>query len=41
MIMKPLLLHASDRTTNDKKRRVIHLEFSNAKLPDEIKWAES
>ena len=40
MIMKPLLLHASDRTTNEKKRRVIHLEFSNAELPDGIKWAE-
>ena len=40
MIMRPLLMHASDRTTNDAKRRVIHIEFSRAKLPDEINWSE-
>lgn len=40
MIMKPLLLHSSKRTTNNKKRRVIHIEFSNIDLPSEIKWAE-
>jgi ectoine hydroxylase-related dioxygenase (phytanoyl-CoA dioxygenase family) len=27
MFMKPLLLHASNRTTNGMKRRVIHIEF--------------
>jgi hypothetical protein len=40
MIMKPLLLHSSGRTINQKKRRVIHIEFSNQELPAEIKWAE-
>lgn len=40
MIMKPLLLHGSNRTTNNKKRRVIHIEFSNQELPQEIQWAE-
>ena len=40
MIMKPLLLHASNRTTNNNKRRVIHLEFSNRSLPDILKWSE-
>ncbi|WP_027003989.1 phytanoyl-CoA dioxygenase family protein [Hugenholtzia roseola] len=40
MIMKPLILHSSNRTTNNKKRRVIHLEFSNIELPTELKWAE-
>jgi ectoine hydroxylase-related dioxygenase (phytanoyl-CoA dioxygenase family) len=40
MIMKPLLLHSSSRTTNNKKRRVIHIEFSNQELPKELKWAE-
>ncbi|WP_332367942.1 phytanoyl-CoA dioxygenase family protein [Spirosoma telluris] len=40
MIMKPLLLHASNRTTNQSKRRVIHLEFSNRSLPDTLQWAE-
>lgn len=40
MIMKPLLLHSSSRTTDNRKRRVIHLEFSNNQLPDELQWAE-
>ena len=40
MIMRPLLLHASNRTTNNNSRRVIHIEFSNVKLPDEIRWSE-
>lgn len=40
MIMKPLLLHSSGRTSNKKRRRVIHIEFSNCKLPEEIMWAE-
>ncbi len=40
MIMKPLLLHASGRSTNDHKRRVIHLEFSKALLPEPLQWSE-
>ena len=40
MIMKPLLLHSSSRVTNNMKRRVIHLEFSDQELPLELKWAE-
>ncbi|MCB9328158.1 MAG: phytanoyl-CoA dioxygenase family protein [Lewinellaceae bacterium] len=40
MIMKPLILHSSSRTTNNKRRRVIHIEFSNQELPTELKWAE-
>ena len=40
MIMKPLLLHGSNRTTNGKKRRVIHIEFSDRELPKELKWSE-
>lgn len=40
MIMKPLLLHGSNRTTNGKKRRVIHIEFSNKELPKVLNWSE-
>ncbi|MGV0831169.1 phytanoyl-CoA dioxygenase family protein [Empedobacter brevis] len=40
MIMKPLILHSSSRTTNNKKRRVIHIEFSDIDLPNELNWAE-
>jgi ectoine hydroxylase-related dioxygenase (phytanoyl-CoA dioxygenase family) len=40
MIMKPLLFHASNKTTNNKRRRVIHIEFSNQILPNELEWSE-
>jgi ectoine hydroxylase-related dioxygenase (phytanoyl-CoA dioxygenase family) len=40
MIMKPLLLHASNRTANQSRRRVVHLEFSDRELPSSLKWAE-
>jgi len=40
MLMKPLTLHGSNRTTNNKRRRVIHVEFSNLELPQELNWAE-
>lgn len=40
MIMRPLLLHSSSRTTNDHKRRVIHIEFCNQELREELKWVE-
>lgn len=40
MVMKPLLLHSSSRTTNHQKRRVIHIEFSNQELPAALQWAE-
>ena len=40
MIMRPLLLHASGRTTNNRKRRVVHIEFSRSKLPEPLQWSE-
>ena len=40
MLMKPLLLHSSSRTTNNSKRRVIHIEFSKSSLPKNLEWSE-
>lgn len=40
MVMKPLLLHSSGRTTDARKRSVIHLEFSNFDLPETLHWSE-
>lgn len=40
MLMKPLLLHSSGRTTNGNRRRVIHIEFSRSLLPEPLHWAE-
>jgi len=40
MLMKPLLLHASRKTTNNQRRRVIHLEFNNTPLDQPLEWLE-
>jgi ectoine hydroxylase-related dioxygenase (phytanoyl-CoA dioxygenase family) len=40
MLMKPLTLHASERTTNHKQRRVLHLEFSTKQLAKPLNWLE-
>lgn len=40
MIMKPLILHGSNRTTDGRRRRVIHIEFSDLELPEELNWSE-
>ncbi|MBB6370890.1 phytanoyl-CoA dioxygenase family protein [Chryseobacterium shigense] len=40
MIMKPLILHGSNRTTDGRRRRVIHIEFSDLELPEELQWSE-
>ncbi|KQO32918.1 phytanoyl-CoA dioxygenase [Flavobacterium sp. Leaf82] len=40
MIMKPLLFHASNKTTNNERRRVIHIEFSKQQLPKGLEWSE-
>jgi len=40
MTMKPLLLHASGKSTTNKNRRVIHLEFSSRTLPNGLHWFE-
>jgi len=40
MLMKPLLLHASHRSTSARPRRVMHLEFSAEELPTGLAWRE-
>ncbi|WP_179333856.1 phytanoyl-CoA dioxygenase family protein [Winogradskyella costae] len=39
-LLKPLLLHASSETTAQKRRRVLHLEFSSIELPKGLNYAE-
>ncbi|MDC8004851.1 phytanoyl-CoA dioxygenase family protein [Aureisphaera galaxeae] len=41
MLMSPLTLHASHRTTNGKRRRVIHLEFCPQTLQTPLEWLEA
>ena len=40
MLMKPMLLHASSRSTSHRPRRVMHLEFSSVELPVGLQWRE-
>jgi hypothetical protein len=39
-VIKPLLLHSSSKSTNQKHRRVIHLEFNSIELTNGLEWAE-
>ncbi|WGD36141.1 phytanoyl-CoA dioxygenase family protein [Olleya sp. YS] len=39
-LLKPLLLHASSETTVQRRRRVLHLEFSSIELPNGLEYAE-
>ncbi len=41
LLMKPLALHASKRTENKENRRVIHIEFTDQKLPEPLEWNEA
>jgi hypothetical protein len=40
-VMRPLLLHSSSAAINPTHRRVLHLEYCSAKLPDVLEWYES
>ncbi|UOQ71087.1 phytanoyl-CoA dioxygenase family protein [Hymenobacter cellulosilyticus] len=40
MLMKPLLLHASNRSRSARSRRVLHLEFASIDLPQGLQWRE-
>ena len=36
--MHPLILHSSTKSTSDKDRKTIHLEYSSVKLPPNLTW---
>lgn len=40
LVMRPLLLHSSRKSTHPYHRRVIHLEFANQPLPAPLQWFE-
>ena len=40
LLMRPLLLHASSRSTSARHRRVLHIEYAAFTLPDELNWHE-
>jgi hypothetical protein len=38
LLMRPLLLHASGKSSGDRHRRVIHIEYAGFALPDGLAW---
>ena len=40
MLMRPLLFHASEKSTTNRERRVIHIELGNMALPGGMEWSE-
>ena len=42
LLMRPLLLHASIRSTSTQHRRILHVEYAGFALPlDELAWHEA
>ncbi len=41
LLMRPLLLHASSRSSSARRRRVLHIEFSGFPLPEPLEWHEA
>jgi hypothetical protein len=41
LLMRPLLLHASGRSTTARHRRVLHIEYAGFTLPNELRWHEA
>ncbi|OYW31740.1 MAG: phytanoyl-CoA dioxygenase [Chthoniobacter sp. 12-60-6] len=41
LLMRPLLLHASSRSTSARRRRVLHIEFAGFPLPAPLEWHEA
>lgn len=41
LLMRPLLLHASSRSTSGRHRRVLHIEFAGFDLPAPLAWHEA
>jgi len=38
LAMSPLTLHASGKSTNPNRRRVLHIEYASIDLPDPLRW---
>ena len=38
LLMRPLLLHASDRSKSGRHRRVLHIEYAGRNMPGPLDW---
>ena len=41
LLMRPLILHASGRSTSPRHRRVLHIEYAAFALPEGLDWHEA
>ena len=41
LLIRPLLLHASGRSTSERHRRVLHIEYAAFTLPEGLHWHEA
>lgn len=41
LLMRPLLLHGSSRSSTGARRRVIHMEYASIPLPGDLQWARA
>lgn len=41
LLMRPMILHASIRSTVPAHRRILHIEFADVALPGGLKWNEA
>lgn len=41
LLMRPLLVHASSRSSSARRRRVLHIEFAGFPLPEPLEWHEA
>ena len=41
LLMRPLLLHSSGRSTNANHRRIVHIEYGSFALPSGLQWYET
>ena len=39
LVLRTLILHASAKSTSPARRRVLHIDYSSADLPDGLDWA--
>jgi hypothetical protein len=40
LLMRPLILHSSGRSSSLRHRRILHIEYAGYSLPDGLKWNE-
>lgn len=41
LLMRPLILHASGKSSSERHRRVLHIEYAGFELPGGLRWSEA